>query len=79
MIESGIHDGDTVSIRLGASAENGDIVFALVEKEEAILKRLRKEGSTIALEAANPEFKTRIFGPDQVHIQGRLVGLLRRY
>lgn len=79
MIEAGIHDGDTVIIRRCESAENGDIVVALVEKEEATLKRLRKKGSTIALEAANPEFKTRIFGPDQVDIQGRLVGLLRRY
>ena len=79
MIEAGIHDGDTVIIRRCDNAENGDIVVALVEKEEATLKRLRKKGSTIALEAANPEFKTRIFGPDQVDIQGRLVGLLRRY
>ena len=79
MIEAGIHDGDTVIIRRCDSAENGDIVVALVEKEEATLKRLRKKGSTIALEAANPEFKTRIFGPDQIDIQGRLVGLMRRY
>ena len=79
MIEAGIHDGDTVIIRRCDNAENGDIVVALVEKEEATLKRLRKKGSTIALEAANPEFKTRIFGPDQIDIQGRLVGLLRRY
>jgi repressor LexA len=79
MIEAGIHDGDVVIIRRCDSAENGDIVVALVEKEEATLKRLRKKGSTIALEAANPEFKTRIFGPDQVDIQGRLVGLMRRY
>ena len=79
MIEAGIHDGDIVIIRRCEQAENGDIVVALVEKEEATLKRLRKKGSTIALEAANPEFKTRIFGPDQVDIQGRLVGLIRRY
>ena len=79
MIEAGIHDGDTVIIRRCDNAENGDIVVALVDKEEATLKRLRKKGSTIALEAANPEFKTRIFGPDQVDIQGRLVGLMRRY
>ena len=79
MIDAGIHDGDTVIIRRCDSAENGDIVVALVEKEEATLKRLRKKGTTIALEAANPEFKTRIFGPDQVDIQGRLVGLIRRY
>lgn len=79
MIEAGIHDGDTVIIRRCNTADNGDIVVALVEQEEATLKRLRKKGSTIALEAANPEFKTRIFGPDQVDIQGRLVGLIRRY
>jgi repressor LexA len=79
MIEAGIHDGDTVIIRRCDTAENGDIIVALVEKEEATLKRLRKKGTTIALEAANPEFKTRIFGPDQVDIQGRLVGLIRRY
>jgi repressor LexA len=79
MIEAGIHDGDTVIIRRCDTAENGDIIVALVEQEEATLKRLRKKGSTIALEAANPEFKTRIFGPDQVDIQGRLVGLIRRY
>jgi len=79
MIEAGIHDGDVVIIRRCDTAENGDIVVALVEQEEATLKRLRKKGTTIALEAANPEFKTRIFGPDQVDIQGRLVGLMRRY
>ena len=79
MIEAGINEGDTVIIRRCDTAENGDIVVALVEKEEATLKRLRKKGTTIALEAANPEFKTRIFGPDQVDIQGRLVGLMRRY
>jgi len=79
MIEAGIHDGDVVIIRRTENAENGDIVVALVEKEEATLKRLRKKGTTIALEAANPEYKTRIFGPDQVDIQGRLVGLIRRY
>jgi repressor LexA len=79
MIEAGIFDGDTVIIRRCQSADNGDIVVALVEQEEATLKRLRKRGSTIALEAANPAFETRIFRPDQVDIQGRLVGLLRKY
>ncbi len=79
MIEAGIHDGDTVIIKRCDNAENGDIVVALVEKEEATLKRLRKKGSTIALEAANPDYKTRIFGPDQIDIQGRLVGLIRKY
>ena len=79
MIEAGILDGDTVIIRRCDTAENGDIVVALVDAEEATLKRLRKKGTTIALEAANPEFKTRIFGPDQVDIQGRLVGLIRKF
>ncbi|MFA9550596.1 MAG: transcriptional repressor LexA [Hyphomicrobium sp.] len=79
MIEAGILDGDIVVVRRCDTAENGDIVVALVDQEEATLKRLRKKGTTIALEAANPEFKTRIFGPDQVDIQGRLVGLMRRY
>lgn len=79
MIDAGIHDGDTVIIRRCDSAENGDIIVALVEKEEATLKRLRKRGAAIALEAANPAYETRIFGPDQVDIQGRLVGLIRRY
>lgn len=79
MIEAGINDGDTVIIARCNTANNGDIVVALVDKEEATLKRLRKKGSTIALEAANPGYKTRIFGPDQIDIQGRLVGLIRRY
>ena len=79
MIEAGIHDGDQVIIKRSDTADTGDIVVALVNKEEATLKRLRKKGSTIALEAANPEHKTRIFGPDQVDIQGKLVGLIRRY
>ena len=79
MIDAGILEGDIVIVKRCDTAQNGDIIVALVEKEEATLKRLRKKGSTIALEAANPEFKTRIFGPDQVDIQGRLVGLLRRY
>jgi repressor LexA len=79
MIDAGIHDGDIVIIRRCEQAENGDIVVALVEKEEATLKRLRKRGSAVALEAANPAYETRIFGPDQVDIQGRLVGLIRRY
>ena len=79
MIEAGILDGDIVIIRRCDSAENGDIVVALVEEEEATLKRLRKRGAAIALEAANPNYETRIFGPDQVQVQGRLVGLMRRY
>ncbi len=79
MIEAGINDGDTVIIQRCSSANNGDIVVALVEKEEATLKRLRKKGSTVALEAANAAYETRIFGPDQVEVQGKLVGLIRRY
>lgn len=79
MIDAGILDGDIVIIRRTDSADNGDIVVALVENEEATLKRIRKRGTTIALEAANPDYETRIFGPDQVNVQGRLVGLMRRY
>src|SRR5665213_1603457 len=79
MIEAGILDGDTVLIRRSDTADTGDIVVALIDDEEATLKRLRKRGASIALEAANPAYETRIFGPDRVHIQGKLVGLLRRY
>jgi repressor LexA len=79
MIEAGILDGDTVLIRRTDSADTGDIVVALVDDEEATLKRIRRKGASIALEAANPAYETRIFGPDRVRIQGRLVGLLRRY
>lgn len=79
MIEAGIFDGDTVLIRKGDSANNGDIIVALVDDEEATLKRLRKKGDSVALEAANPAYETRIFGQDRVRVQGRLVGLLRKY
>lgn len=79
MIEAGIFDGDTVLIRKQDAASNGEIVVALVDEEEATLKRLRKRGNAVALEAANPAYETRIFGPDRVKVQGRLVGLLRRY
>lgn len=79
MIEAGIFDGDTVLIRKSDSADSGDIVVALIDDEEATLKRLRRKGASIALEAANPAYETRIFGPDRVRIQGRLVGLMRRY
>lgn len=79
MIEAGILDGDTVLIRRTDSADSGDIVVALVDEEEATLKRLRRRGASIALEAANPAYETRIFGPDRVRVQGRLVGLIRRY
>ena len=79
MIEAGIFDGDTVLIRKQDSAATGEIIVALVDDEEATLKRLRKRGNTIALEAAYPAYETRIFGPDRVKVQGRLVGLLRKY
>lgn len=79
MIEAGILDGDTVVIKRSDSANTGDIVVALVEDEEATLKRLRKRGGSIALEAANPAYETRIYGPDQVAVQGCLVGLMRSY
>ncbi len=79
MIEAGILDGDTVLVKKQDTANNGEIVVALVDEEEATLKRLRRKGASIALEAANPAYETRIFGPDRVRIQGRLVGLLRRY
>ena len=79
MIEAGIHDGDTVLIKKQESADTGDIVVALIDDEEATLKRLRKRGSSIALEAANPAYETRVLGPDRVRIQGKLVGLMRRY
>lgn len=79
MIEAGIFDGDTVVIKNTSSANPGEIVVALVDDEEATLKRFRRKGASIALEAANPSYETRIFGPDQVKIQGKLVGLIRRY
>lgn len=79
MIEAGILDGDTVLIQKSDTANNGEIVVALVDDEEATLKRLRRKGQSIALEAANPSYETRIFGPDRVRVQGTLVGLLRRY
>lgn len=79
MIEAGINDGDIVVIREGATAENGDIVVALVEGQEATLKRFRRNGAAIALEAANPAYETRVYRDDQVKVQGRLVGLIRTY
>ncbi len=79
MIEAGIFDGDTVVIEKCNTAENGTIVVALVDDGEATLKRIRKKGDTIALEPANKDFETRIFGPDRVQVQGKLVGLFRTY
>lgn len=79
MIDAGIFDGDTVVIRNMSTASPGDIIVALVDDEEATLKRFRRKGASIALEAANPAYETRIFGPDRVKVQGKLVGLIRRY
>jgi len=79
MINAGILDGDTVVIERVDNADNGTIVVALVDNNEATLKRLRRKGDSIALEPANPAYETRIFGPDRVRVQGRLIGLLRRY
>lgn len=79
MINAGILDGDTVIIRKADSANTGDIVVALVDENEATLKRLRRRGDSIALEAANPAYETRLYGSDRVRIQGTLVGLIRRY
>jgi repressor LexA len=79
MVDAGILDGDTVIIERGNTAENGTIVVALIDDQEVTLKRLRRRGASIALEPANKVYETRIFGPDRVQVQGRLVGLLRRY
>ncbi len=79
MIEAGIMDGDTVLIQKCDTAENGAIVVALIDSNEVTLKRLRKRGNSIALEPANKTYETRIFGPDRVKVQGKLVGLMRRY
>jgi repressor LexA len=79
MIEAGINDGDVVVIRETSSADNGDIVVALVENNEATLKRYMRRGDTIALEAANPAYETRVYPVGQVKVQGRLVGLIRTY
>lgn len=79
MIDAGIHDGDIVVIREQNTAENGDIVVALVKGHEATLKRFRRKGSMIALEAENPAYETRILSADAVEVQGRLVGLIRSY
>lgn len=79
MIEAGINDGDVVIIRESQSADNGEIVVALVEDQEATLKRFRHNGTSIALEAANPAYETRVYPEDQVKVQGCLVGLIRTY
>ncbi len=79
MINAGILDGDTVIIQEADVANTGEIVVALVDNQEATLKRLRRRGDSIALEAANPAYETRLYGADRVRIQGKLVGLIRRY
>ena len=79
MVDAGIQDGDTVIIQRCDTAENGAIVVALVDEMEVTLKRLRRKGASVALEPANTAYETRIFGPDRVKVQGRLVGLMRRY
>jgi repressor LexA len=79
MVDAGILDGDTVIIQRCDAADNGSIVVALVDNLEVTLKRLRRRGASIALEPANQAYETRIFGPDRVKVQGKLVGLLRRY
>ncbi|HJW40608.1 MAG TPA: transcriptional repressor LexA [Rhizomicrobium sp.] len=79
MINAGILDGDTVIIQESDAAQTGEIVVALVDNQEATLKRLRRRGDSIALEAANPAYETRLYGADRVRIQGKLVGLIRRY
>lgn len=79
MIDAGIRDGDIVVIQRADTADNGEIVVALVDDEEVTLKRLRCKGATVALEAANLNYETRIFGPNRVKVQGRLVSLMRTY
>jgi len=79
MIDAGINDGDVVVIRETSAADNGDIVVALVEGHEATLKRYRRKGDMIALEAANPAYETRMLPENKVKVQGRLVGLIRTY
>jgi repressor LexA len=79
MVDAGIIDGDTVLIHRCDTADNGSIVVALLDGSEVTLKRLRRRGDSIALEPANKDYETRIFGPDRVKVQGRLVGLIRRY
>lgn len=79
MIDAGINDGDVVVIRETTTAENGEIVVALVEDQEATLKRFFRRGNAIALEAANPAYETRVLPEDKVKVQGRLVGLIRTY
>ena len=79
MIEAGINDGDTVIVKKADTAENGKIVVALIDDHEAMLKRIRRKGKTVALESANRNYETKIFGPDRVKVQGILVSLYRNF
>ena len=79
MIEAGINDGDTVIVKKDDTADNGKIVVALIDDHEAMLKRIRRKGKTVALESANRNYETKIFGPDRVKVQGILVSLYRNF
>jgi len=79
MIEAGINEGDTVIIKRSDTADNGKIVVALIDEHEAMLKRIRRKGKTVALESANKNYETKIFGPDRVKVQGVLVSLYRNF
>jgi len=79
MIEAGINDGDTVIVKKADTANNGQIVVALIDDNEAMLKRIRKKGKVVALESANKRYETKIFGPDRVKVQGVLVSLYRNF
>ena len=79
MIDEGIYDGDTIIINKQTDIKNGDIIVALIDKEEATLKKFRKKGDSIALEPANKNYKTQIYGPDRITIQGKMSALLRKY
>ena len=79
MRDEGIFDGDTVLISKITNVNNGDIVVALIDKEEATLKKFRKKGDSIALEPANKNYKTQIYGPDRITVQGKMCALIRKY
>ena len=79
MIEAGISEGDTVIIKKSNHADNGQIVVALIDNNEAMLKRIRRKGNSVALESANKNYETKIFGPDRVKVQGILVSLYRNF
>ena len=79
MIDAGINDGDTVIVKKTSTADNGKIVVALIDDHEAMLKRIRRKGKTVALESANRNYETKIFGPDRVKVQGVLVSLYRNF